>query len=131
MLWELHYTPSDPENTNPYLVAVGKNITEISNNYDTTSFYTALVPATSDGSVLVTASNEEQSMKDGDGSITALRRKNSVIFRNVALVKAYGLNVGLYDKLENDYVDSAEVIGRTLQAAKDMKPLMVTFEVSF
>lgn len=130
VLWELHYKPSDPENTNPYLVAVGKNITEISYNYDTTSFYTALVPATSDGSVLVTASNEEQSLKDGDGNITALRRKNSVIFRNVALVKAYGLNVGLYDKLENDYVDSAEVVGNTLIAAKDLQPPKVTFEGS-
>ena len=127
-LWELHYQSPDTSNINPHTLEIGKNVVEVDYQYDTQNFYTALVPTDKDNNILVTANNDVQSVTDGHQTITAVRRKNSVIFRNVKLVKIYGLLVGLY-QTESEIADSASLIGSTLSKAANLKPPKVSFSV--
>ena len=127
-LWELHYQSPDTSNINPHTLEIGKNVVEVDYQYDTQNFYTALVPTDKDNNILVTANNDVQSVTDGHQTITAVRRKNSVIFRNVKLVKTYGLLVGLY-QTESEIADSASLIGSTLSKAANLKPPKVSFSV--
>lgn len=126
ILWVLNYRQYDTGNVAGQTIEVGKNVTELSFAYDTTTFYTALVPVNTEGDALCTGDNGEM-VYPSTGSVQVRRRANSVVFRNESLVEQYGLIVGPLDKFSDTGTEQASVIGTTMLAAAALQPPKVTF----
>ncbi|MCB5775861.1 hypothetical protein LK482_09050 [Ruminococcus callidus] len=122
----LNYRQYDTGNVAGQTIEVGKNVTELSFAYDTTTFYTALVPVNTEGDALCTGDNGEM-VYPSTGDVQVRRRANSVVFRNESLVEQYGLIVGPLDKFSDTGTEQASVIGTTMLAAAALQPPKVTF----
>lgn len=127
-LWNINYTPDDEENRCSQTIEEGKNILELNFTKDETDFCTAVVPTNESGDSCFDASNSgSMSISDGKGNVLAVRRPYSNVFRNVSLVKKYGVITDTCDTTEGAVTE--QIIGETLVKAASLRAPHVTYDV--